>query len=107
MTICQIQVLVASRYRLCVRELLSRRRAQQLVRPRQIAMWLAQNITPCSLPEIGRAFDRDHTTIAHGVGKVDELMRLDATFAATVLALMAELSPAATAEFRAVRGISA
>jgi chromosomal replication initiator protein len=107
MTICQIQALVARRYQLCVRELLSRRRATQLVRPRQIAMWLAQHITPCSLPEIGRAFDRDHTTIAHGVGKVDDLMRADRVFAETVLALMDELSPAATAEFRAARRIAA
>jgi chromosomal replication initiator protein len=104
-TIHSIQALVAQRYRLGVHELLSQRRTHSL--PRQIAMWLAWQITPKTVTQIGRVFERDHTTIAHGVGKIDELMRSDASFADAVLALMHEVSPGATAEYRKIRGLAA
>jgi chromosomal replication initiator protein len=49
-----------------------------IARPRQIAMYLAKQLTPRSLPEIGRRFGgRDHTTIMHGVRKIEELMATD------------------------------
>ena len=48
------------------------------LRDRQIAMYLSKQLTPRSLPEIGRRFGgRDHTTIMHGVRKIEELMSTD------------------------------
>jgi chromosomal replication initiator protein len=56
----------------------SARRSRQIARPRQIAMYLAKNLTSLSYPEIGRRFgNRDHTTIMHAVRKVEELMVSD------------------------------
>ena len=54
------------------------KRVRTIARPRQIAMYLAKQLTPRSLPEIGRRFGgRDHTTIMHGVRKIEELMATD------------------------------
>ena len=59
-------------------DLLSSRRTRTIVRPRQIAMYLAKMLTPRSLPEIGRRFGgRDHTTVLHAVRKIEDLMRGD------------------------------
>ena len=55
--------------------------------PRQIAMYLAKQLTSRSLPEIGRKFDRDHTTVMHAVRKVEELILEDASLAENVDAL--------------------
>jgi Bacterial dnaA protein helix-turn-helix len=54
-------------------ELESRRRHSSVVEARHIAWWVAREMTQCSLPEIGRAFKRDHTTIMHGIEKVMRL----------------------------------
>ena len=54
------------------------KRVRTIARPRQIAMYLAKQLTSRSLPEIGRRFGgRDHTTIMHGVKKIEELMTAD------------------------------
>jgi len=59
-------------------DLLSSRRSRDVVRPRQIAMYLAKSLTSRSLPEIGRRFGgRDHTTVLHSVRKVEQLMKDD------------------------------
>jgi chromosomal replication initiator protein len=59
-------------------DLLSERRAREVARPRQIAMYLAKKMTPRSLPEIGRRFGkRDHTTVMHAVKKVEQLRAED------------------------------
>lgn len=59
-------------------DLLSSRRSRDVVRPRQIAMYLAKALTARSLPEIGRRFGgRDHTTVLHSVRKVEQLMKDD------------------------------
>lgn len=59
-------------------DILSSRRSRDVVRPRQIAMYLAKSLTSRSLPEIGRRFGgRDHTTVLHSVRKVEQLMRDD------------------------------
>ena len=58
-----------------------------VARPRQIAMYLAKQLTSRSLPEIGRKFDRDHTTVMHAVRKVEELILEDASLAENVDAL--------------------
>jgi Bacterial dnaA protein helix-turn-helix len=84
-TILRIQLAVADRLGVTVFDLLSRRRARKIARPRQIAMWLARHTTPCSLPEIGRAFGgRDHTTVMHAIARIDGLMAADLAFSQTV-----------------------
>ncbi|HJM60139.1 MAG TPA: helix-turn-helix domain-containing protein, partial [Alphaproteobacteria bacterium] len=63
----------------------SARRAQMVARPRQVAMYLAKQLTQRSLPEIGRKFgNRDHTTVMHAVRKIDQLSQSDAGFAEDV-----------------------
>jgi chromosomal replication initiator protein len=74
LTIDDIQRKVADYYGLKVSDLLSERRAREVARPRQIAMYLAKKMTPRSLPEIGRRFGkRDHTTVMHAVKRVEQL----------------------------------
>ena len=73
-TIDEIQKAVASHFRIKVSDMHSARRARAVARPRQVAMWLCKQLTPRSLPEIGRKFGgRDHTTVMHAVRKVEEL----------------------------------
>ncbi len=56
----------------------SARRARAVARPRQVAMYLAKQLTSRSLPEIGRKFGgRDHTTVMHALRKIDELRQQD------------------------------
>jgi chromosomal replication initiator protein len=78
LTIDEIQRKVADYYRLKLTDLLSARRAREVARPRQVAMYLAKKLTPRSLPEIGRRFGgRDHTTVMHAVKRIDELRASD------------------------------
>ncbi|MEJ0049624.1 MAG: chromosomal replication initiator protein DnaA [Methylovirgula sp.] len=73
-----IQKLVASHYNVSKADILSARRTANVVRPRQIAMFLAKTLTPRSLPEIGRRFGgRDHTTVLHAVRKIEGLVGTD------------------------------
>ena len=84
-TIDEIQRKVAEHFNLKVAEMYSDRRARVVARPRQVAMYLAKQLTSRSLPEIGRKFGgRDHTTVMHAVKKVDELIAADQTFAEDV-----------------------
>lgn len=77
-----IQRVVSKHYNVSKADLLSARRTRTIVRPRQIAMFLAKMMTPRSLPEIGRRFgNRDHTTVLHAVRKIDELVKNDTTLA--------------------------
>lgn len=69
-----IQRIVARHYNVSKTELLSNRRTRTIVKPRQVAMYLAKVMTPRSLPEIGRRFGgRDHTTVLHAVRKIEGL----------------------------------
>lgn len=69
-----IQRIVAKHFNVSKTELLSNRRTRTIVKPRQIAMYLAKVMTPRSLPEIGRRFGgRDHTTVLHAVRKIEGL----------------------------------
>jgi chromosomal replication initiator protein len=77
-----IQRVVARHYNVSKADLLSSRRTRTIVRPRQIAMYLAKVLTPRSLPEIGRRFGgRDHTTVLHAVRKIEGLIQGDMTLA--------------------------
>ena len=53
------------------------RRARAVARPRQVAMYLAKAMTPKSLPEIGRRFRRDHTTVIHAIRQITKLRATD------------------------------
>ena len=75
-----IQRTVALQYNVSRSDLLSSRRTANVVRPRQIAMYLAKTLTLRSLPEIGRRFGgRDHTTVLHAVRKIEGLVNSDTT----------------------------
>jgi chromosomal replication initiator protein len=81
-TIEEIQKRVAEHYNIKVAEMYSSRRARAVARPRQVAMYLAKQLTTRSLPEIGRKFGgRDHTTVMHAIRKVEELRATDSSFA--------------------------
>ena len=81
-TIDEIQRKVAEHFNLRLSDMHSSRRARNVARPRQIAMYLAKQLTSRSLPEIGRKFGgRDHTTVMHAVRKVEELIDGDAQIA--------------------------
>ncbi len=74
-TIDEIQKKVAEYYSVRISDMHSPRRARTVARPRQVAMYLSKQLTPRSLPEIGRKFGgRDHTTVLHAVKKIEELM---------------------------------
>ena len=73
-----IQRVVAKHYNVSRQELVSNRRTRVIVKPRQIAMYLAKTLTPRSFPEIGRRFGgRDHTTVLHAVRKIEDLITGD------------------------------
>jgi chromosomal replication initiator protein len=88
----EIQRIVARHYNVSRSDLLSSRRTANVVRPRQIAMYLAKTLTLRSLPEIGRRFGgRDHTTVLHAVRKIESLIGTDTALAAEIEALKSQL----------------
>jgi chromosomal replication initiator protein len=77
-TIEEIQRRVAEHYNIRIADMQSARRARAVARPRQMAMYLAKQLTPRSLPEIGRKFGgRDHTTVMYAIRKIEELRAID------------------------------
>ncbi len=81
-TIEEIQRKVAEHYNIRLSDMIGPKRLRNIARPRQVAMYLSKQLTPRSLPEIGRRFGgRDHTTIMHGVRKIEELMATDSQLA--------------------------
>lgn len=90
-TIDEIQRSVSSHFRVPHSELMSNRRSRAIARPRQIAMYLAKKLTPRSLPEIGRKFGRDHSTVIHAVRQIDYLRTRDSDMDADIRALMRRL----------------
>lgn len=77
-TVENIQKTVADYFKLKVADLFSKKRTRQIARPRQVAMWLAKNLTSQSYPAIGEAFGgRDHTTVLHAVRTIESLRTKD------------------------------
>lgn len=75
----EIQRKVAEHYNIRLSDMIGPKRVRTFARPRQIAMYLCKQLTSRSLPEIGRRFGgRDHTTVMHGVKRVEELRTADA-----------------------------
>jgi chromosomal replication initiator protein len=92
-TIDAIQRAVAEQFGMRVAELKQKSNSRQIVVPRQIAMYLAKQLTEASLPEIGRQFGgKHHTTVMHSIGKIDEQRRGDKDLNRTVNKLMETLS---------------
>ena len=84
-TIDEIQRRVAAHYNMRIGDMVSARRARAVARPRQVAMYLAKQLTSRSLPEIGKKFgNRDHTTVMHACSRISELMEQDDGFAEDV-----------------------
>jgi chromosomal replication initiator protein len=91
-TVDQIQKAVAEHFQLKQADLISERRARVVARPRQVAMWLAKQITTRSLPDIGRRFGgRDHTTVLHAVRRIEALKAEDAVLTRDIDTLLRKL----------------
>ncbi len=92
-SIDNIQRVVAEYYKIKVADLNSKRRSRSVARPRQVAMYLAKDLTNHSLPEIGDAFGgRDHTTVLHACRKIKELLDSDADIREDVKNLLRTLT---------------
>ena len=77
-TIEEIQKAVVEHYSIRMADMTSARRSRAVARPRQVAMYLAKQLTPRSLPEIGKKFGgRDHTTVMHAVRQIERLANDD------------------------------
>ncbi len=88
-TIDEIQKRVSEHFHIRHAEMVSARRAREVARPRQIAMYLAKQLTPRSLPEIGRRFGgRDHTTVIHAVRQIEKLRAADSEIDSDVRTLI-------------------
>lgn len=83
-TIDDIQRIVAERYAIKLSDLKGKSRKKEIVNPRQIAMYLARDILDDSLVTISNAFERDHTTVMHGIEKIKDQMEADSEFAAEI-----------------------
>ena len=79
-TIDRIQKFIAQRYRLKLAELRGRNSSKAVAGPRQIAMFLCRTLTGASLPQIGKSFGRDHSTVVHSIRKVEGQCKTDREF---------------------------
>lgn len=75
---------VAEHYGLRVSDIRGSRRPANIAQPRQVAMYLTRRITNLSFPEMGREFNRDNSTVQHGVKRIEELIRSDPNLRAEV-----------------------
>jgi chromosomal replication initiator protein len=91
-SIKRIQDLVAERFSLTLDELCGEKRSQNIVYPRQVAMYLSRDLTDSSLPKIGKEFGgRDHTTVIHATQKITRMIREDRSVYNLVQELTARL----------------
>ncbi len=91
--VTHIQALVAAYYKIPSRAMVSAQRCREYAHPRQIAMYLSAELTPKSLPDIGKRFgNRDHTTVIYAIKAVQKRMLADPEIEADVKALRERLS---------------
>ncbi len=84
-TVEEIQRKVSEYYNIRLSDIIGPKRLRAYARPRQVAMYLCKQLTSRSLPEIGRRFGgRDHTTVMHGVRRIEELQHTDGQIAEDV-----------------------
>jgi chromosomal replication initiator protein len=94
-SIGRIQELVCERFSVTHDELTGDRRSQNIVYPRQVAMYLSRELTDASLPKIGKEFGgRDHTTVIHATSKIARLIREDRSVYNLVQELTARIKQA-------------
>jgi hypothetical protein len=91
--VAHIQATVAAYYRIDVRYMKSAQRGFDVSHPRQVAMYLAAELTEKSLPSIGRCFNRDHTTVIYAIRAVRARMAADPELAMDVGYLKGRLAP--------------
>ncbi|MBA4748948.1 MAG: chromosomal replication initiator protein DnaA [Sphingopyxis sp.] len=92
-TIEEIQRSVCAHFKLDKSDMVSKRRLRAVARPRQIAMYLAKEMTPRSYPEIGRRFGgRDHSTVIHAVRVIENLRVTDSEIDADIAAIRRALN---------------
>lgn len=93
-TVEDIQRVVANHFSIKLSDMSSSSRLKQIAFPRQVAMYLAKQLTSLSFPDVGRKFGgRDHTTVLHSVKKVEELIKNDANFADEIKFLITSIEP--------------
>lgn len=93
MLIARIQAVVADFFRIPEEEMVSQRRSRYVARPRQVAMYLSRELTPKSLPDIGRFFGgRDHTTVMHAIRQIEKFCETDEDLRADVQLLRERLT---------------
>lgn len=91
-SIAAIKLAVSETFGVPILEMTSERRSRYCARPRQVAMFLARDLTPFSLPNIGRFFgNRDHTTVIHAVRVIERCIADDADMAGKVEAVRVRL----------------
>ena len=91
----RIQEIVSERFGLSLDELCGDKRSQNIVYPRQVAMYLSRELTDSSLPKIGKQFGgRDHTTVIHATSKIARLIREDRSVYNLVQELTARIKQA-------------
>lgn len=89
----EIQAAVCAQFAIRMTDMVSARRGRDVARPRQVAMYLCREITPHSLPAIGRHFGgRDHTTVMHAIDTVKKLATADPDFGARVVEIRQHLT---------------
>jgi len=93
-TLEQVMKAVCEQFGVSLDEMTGRTRSKQLVVPRQIAMYISREMTDHSLPDIGRAFKRDHSTVIHAHAKVRDLLQEDPVFAKMIEELMEKIQHA-------------
>ena len=88
LTVDRIQRAVCEEFRMTLTDMVSKRRARAIARPRQVAMYICKKMTKRSLPDIGRRFGgRDHTTVMHAVKRIESLRAEDPAFNAQIEAV--------------------
>jgi len=92
-SIFAVQTAVARTFGIETIDLVSHRRGPTAARPRMLVYWLCRNCTLASIADISRALGRDHSTVAHGIRRIDELLRSDAGLAWAAVTLRYELTP--------------
>ena len=91
-TIDTIQKVVADHYNISLSDIKSKHKSKKIVVPRQIAIYIARNLTEYSFPELGNEFGgRDHTTIMHSYEKIEEQLKVDSSLDTTIQMLIREI----------------
>jgi chromosomal replication initiator protein len=88
-----IQNIVCDHFNILTDEMLGKKRNQSIVHPRQIAMYLTRKLTELSLPQIGQAFDRDHSTVIHSSEKIQNDIKSNTKLQAIISELENKIKP--------------